>query len=449
MTSTSERARVSAGGESAGPKHWAREKYIPIRAAELVRRLAAQPTLAAEQRVAWEQLCRLLTATFHYQFHDTLKELKEAYAPFDPDCDTLARQTLSSADRQRRADELFDKFGWLLERANFVRLTRSDIKQALDATSDWGVRLSIDLDVFDRLEVYARGDVLSHKTRRRWRNLYRTESVDVPIFQRLVVIFRLHSYHTIDGHLDGETVHIKIFKNIPKVDLEMLLPGSRVKMSLFDQSKILLPTVSGVAMTGWKLFQGAVVVAVSGFYGLLTYLGLIAATLGYGVKSFFGYLRTQQKYQLSLTRNLYYQNLDNNAGVLFRLLDEAEEQECREAILAYFFLWHCAPSSGWSSERLDNEIEAFLTRETNVAIDFEVGDALDKLKRLGLVETGADGVLKAVPIEQALELLDRAWDNLFPYHQGDAAPAPGNTQRRDDPAAGLPAPHVGNAVPAP
>ena len=363
MPSTTSRdgATASSPNDQSPPQHWAREKFIPLRAADLAERLAATPGLSPADQDAFGQLCRLLTATFHYEFHDKLKELKAAYAPFDPDADTLDGQALSHVERQRGADELFDKFGWLLERANFERLTRGDIKQALSATSDWGLQLSIDFDMFDRLEVYARGDVVSQKSRRRWRTLYRTETVDVPIFQRLVVIFRLHSYHAIDGHLDGETIHIKIFKNIPKVDLEMLLPGSRVKMTLVDRSKILLPTVSGVAITGWKLFQGAIVVAVTGFYGLMTYLGLIAATLGYGIKSFFGYLRTQQKYQLSLTRNLYYQNLDNNAGVLFRLLDEAEEQECREAVLAYFFLWHVAQGEGWSSERLDEEIEAFLT----------------------------------------------------------------------------------------
>ncbi|HEV3339082.1 MAG TPA: TMEM143 family protein [Pirellulales bacterium] len=404
------------GSQPAQVEHWAREKYIPIRAADLVRRLANEATLSEPEGNAFRQLCRLLTATFHYEFHDKLRELKEAYAPFDPDDDTLVSPPLSAVDRQRRADELFDKFGWLLQRANFERLTRGDIEHALSASSDWGLRLSVDLDMFDRLEVYSRGDVMSRKTRRRWQTFYRPEVVEVPIYQRLVVIFRLHSYRRIDDHLDGETVHIKIFKNIPKVDLEMLLPGSRVKMTLIDQSKILLPTLSGVAMTGWKLFQGAVVVAVTGVYGLLTYLGLIVATLGYGVKSFFGYLRTQQKYQLSLTRNLYYQNLDNNAGVLFRLLDEAEEQECREAILAYFFLWRRAGEAGWPSQRLDAEIEAFLASETNVSIDFEVGDALDKLKRLGLVETDENGMLKAVPIERGLELLDRAWDNLFCFN---------------------------------
>ena len=423
MSSTTGSTRfkgATSGGIGSRPpvhaEHWAREKYIPIRAADLVERLGGEPMLDEPERHAFGQFCRLLTATFHYEFHAKLTELKDAYAPFDPDSDTLANRRLSATARQQRADELFDKFGWLLERANFERLTRRDLEHALSAGSDWGLRLSIDLDMFDRLEVYSRGDVMTQKKRRRWRTFYRSEVVDVPVYQRLVVIFQLHGYRTIDGHLDGETVYIKIFKNIPRVDLEMLLPGSRVKMTLIDQSKILLPTVSGVAMTGWKLFQGALVVAVTGFYGFLTDLGLVIATLGYGVKSFYGYLRTQQKYQLNLTRNLYYQNLDNNAGVLFRLLDEAEEQECREAILAYFFLWRRAGDEGWSSERLDREIEAFLERETGVSIDFEVGDALEKLKRLGLVETDERKMLRAVPIERGLERLDCAWDNLFRYN---------------------------------
>ena len=86
-------------------------------------------------------------------------------------------------------------------------------------------------------------------------------------------------------------------------------------------------------------------------------------------------------------------------------------------------------------------------------IDFEVGDALDKLKRLGLVhEEGADGMLRAAPIDQALELLDRAWDNLFTYNRGGSAPATNPPARaavhRQDAATGLPVPHVSNKVPA-
>ena len=66
---------------------------------------------------------------------------------------------------------------------------------------------------------------------------------------------------------------------------------------------------------------------------LASVLGLVGGTIGYGIRSFYGYLNTKNKYQLSLTESLYYQNLDNNAGVFFRLLDEAEEQENCESML--------------------------------------------------------------------------------------------------------------------
>jgi hypothetical protein len=412
-SSGAERADAMRDSIAEKPVHWRRENFIPVRKAELSALLASQPGLSPHERAAFEQLARLLSATCHHEFQLRLEELKNAYAVFDPDADTEPATPITPAERDARAAELFEKFVWLLERANFVRLTKDDIHAALGATSDWGLRLNVNLDIFERLEVFARGDVVGRRTRRRWRNFYRLEVADVPIYQRLVVIFRLHRHETVDGHVNYETIQIKNFKNIPKMDLEMLLPGTRVKMSLIDQSKIFFPTVSGVAITGVKLFQGALVVAVSGMYGMLTFLGLVAGTFGYAVKSFFGYLRTQQKYQLSLTRSLYYQNLDNNAGVLFRLLDEAEEQECRESLLAYFFLWRRAGADSWPAERLDGVIEAFLRDTTGVSVDFEVSDAVDKLRRMGLVETTAEGCLRAVPIERGLVLLDQAWDNLF------------------------------------
>jgi len=84
-----------------------------------------------------------------------------------------------------------------------------------------------------------------------------------------------------------------------------------------------------------------------------TIWALAAGGIGYGYKSFYGYQQTRQRYHLTLTQSLYFQNLDNNAGVLFRLLDEAEEQECRESLLAYYFLWRRAGDTGWPAERLE------------------------------------------------------------------------------------------------
>ena len=94
----------------------------------------------------------------------------------------------------------------------------------------------------------------------------------------------------------------------------MLLPGTRVTMTLFDQGRILIPTLSGFGLA-FKLVTKAAATVLAGFSGMFGFLILLAGTIGYGVKAFFGYLNTKDKYQLNLTRSLYFQNLDNNSGV--------------------------------------------------------------------------------------------------------------------------------------
>ena len=59
--------------------------------------------------------------------------------------------------------------------------------------------------------------------------------------------------------------------------------------------------------------------------------------------------------------------------------------------------------------------------EPDTPIDFEIEDALGKLKRLKLCEiTGTantgDPVWTAVPLTEACERLDFLWDNFFQLH---------------------------------
>lgn len=401
----------------------AREQFVPIRTTDLVELLANRAEMSAADRDEFRNLARLLGATFHFEFHRELTELKNAYGPFDPDGDTIAVSGQGEAQRETQLAALFERFSWLLGRANFRRLSEQDLNAALTSRSDWGLNLEVDFKLFERLEIYARGDIVGSRSRRSWRTWFRWQEVPLPIYQRLVVILRLKDTAGRGPQLDTQNVFIKLFKDIPKMDLEMLLPGTKVRMSLIDRAKIIMPTLTGVGITVWKIIKGAMLVAAAGVSSGIMLLGLLGGTLGYGARSLMGYLRTKEKYQLSLTKSLYFQNLDNNAGVLCRLLDEAEEQENREALLAYYFLWQLAPAQGWSSEELDRQIEAYLREVTGCDIDFEVGDALDKLIRLKIVETLAYGRLRATPIAQALTRLDQAWDQFFEYHQGKSAAA--------------------------
>ena len=395
-----------------------REHFIPIRKSDLIEKLSQSTLIPPDQRAAFIGLCRLLEATFHYQFHCELERLKDAYARFDPDAATLRQREDTSNGDSAATDDLFERFDSLLAKANYRRLDRQHIEAAIGAASDWGVRLDVDLGLFERLEVYVRGDVVGRRTRRRLRGLYRSEEVDVAMYQQLAVIFRLRDHCRLEQNVLPNTVYVKLFKNIPKQDLDMLLPGSRVKMTLVDQSRILLPTISGAALSLYKVIK---LLAFASLYGMFVFLAAVCGTFGYGVKSFLGYVRTKDKYQHHLTRSLYYQNLDNNAGVLFRLLDEAEEQEFREAIVAYVLLWQKPDGEQWTCERIDREAEQLLWELAQVNVDFEVDDAITKLERLGLAERNEQGHWTALPVDAALRQLDAAWDRYFEY---DNAPDP-------------------------
>ena len=208
----------------------------------------------------------------HGEYLPKLEELKEAYAAFDPDLDTRAVVGLSDGQRDERRQKLFDQFNWLLERGNFTRLTREHIEQALSDASHWGLNLTVDFELFERLEVYSRGDTIGTRFRRRLRNRFKIEAVDVPIYERLVLIFRFRPGRRFSKLLDTDDVYIKLFKEIPKLDLDMLLPETRVRMSLVDRAKIMFPTLSGMSLAAIKIILA--------WGSTLAMWGLIGGTLG-------------------------------------------------------------------------------------------------------------------------------------------------------------------------
>jgi hypothetical protein len=392
-----------------------REHYIPLRRSDLVDLLCKDKGLSAEDRVQFRQFCRLVTATYHFEYQQKLEELKDDYAPFDPDRVTKQVKQLSDEVKRQELDDLFQKFTWLMERANYKHLDRAAVEAALTEASDWGINMDIDFNVFERIELFARGDVIGKRYRRRWWKLFRLEEVHLPIYQRLVLILKLRPHKRLRG-VDTQGVYLKVFKDIPKVDLEMLLPGARVHMPGFQKLKLGGSFLSGLGFLIYKVIADIIKVVALG----VTFLWApIAALLGYGYKQYYSYSTLKQRYTLQLAQSLYYQNLDNNAGVLDHLMDEAEEQECREAILSYYYLWRYAGDRGWTASDLDDYVEMDLERLADIKVDFEIADALEKPVKLGIVEE-VEGRYRALPLAKALEMLDWRWDNFFKYNN----PAP-------------------------
>src|SRR5262249_18388509 len=147
--------------------------------------------------------------------------------------------------------------------------------------------------------------------------------------------------------VDTADVFLKIFKEIPRMDVEMLLPGARMRMPGMARAKLSGSFLGGAGLVGYNIIKGA----------LLGLWGQAGAVAGYGYKHYYGYQTKNNDYHYKMTQNLYYHNLDNNAGVLTQVLDEAEEQECREALLAYYCLWRFAGPEGWTARTLDDYVE--------------------------------------------------------------------------------------------
>jgi hypothetical protein len=393
-----------------------REHFIPLRKSDLIELLLKDKQLTSQEREPFRQFCKLASCVFHYEYLGELEQLKDDYAPFDPDADTTPLTPLSPGEKDKRREELFGAFDHLLQRGNFLHLTREQVERAVRERGEkFGLETDVDLNMFERLEVYVRGDTKMKLSRRVWRKAWLKEEYDVPIFQRLVVILKLRPHRRLDKEVNTDVVYLKIFKNIPKSHQDMLLPGARPRLTALDRWMIIGPLAAGVGLALYNVGRSILESGTAALVSVPVMWALAGAVGGYGYKSYHSYQVKKQDYSLRLTKSLYYQNLDNNTGVLMRLLDEAEEQECRETFLAYFCLWKYAPPQGWTAPLLDDYVELYLEGNAKLKVDFEIGDALAKLERLKLVKKDGE-FYRAVPLEKALEMLDYTWDNYFKYN---------------------------------
>lgn len=387
-----------------------RERALPVRQDDLTRLLLAEPGLCQDEQEKLRQFGRLLGAMYHARFFDRLRELKERYAPLDPDSDYvgLAEHTLKVHDRSH--DDFLVPFESALERANYRALNQSVIQEAISAPNEMGLTYQPDFSLFDHLRVYVRGFKQITREIRSVGTGFRKRRVTLDAYQRMVVALKFKPDPRLDPLVGTDVLYLRMFKDVPHVDMEMHLPeqGTRVRMRMIDKAQIASPLFTSIPAILVKYIAAAAL-------SRMLLAGMVIAPISAGLNSFFGFNRAKQKHLLTMIHRLYYLTVANNASVLTRLIDSAEDEEYKEAMLAYYFLWRgTRDPEPWTIARLDATVENYLREKTRIAIDFEIKDALDKLYSLGLAYKHPLGVLEAVPLEQALHILSR-WDESANY----------------------------------
>jgi Protein of unknown function (DUF3754) len=421
-----------AHSEAAAPEQ--QDRFIPLRKSDIVGGLVAEGRLDDAGQAKLRQFARMLGAIFHYQYFEELDRLREAYFYFDPEVDPKACGPANDLEAAYRS--LSEEFVRVMTDANFIEITHDEITRAFAERALVRVKIKAPVEDYRDVRMFRRG--------------HHTETIDIPVWFGLrhrpleVVVYDdvvLMVATWPDGikpakarkafaragrgarKIRGGAVLFKYFRHIARADLEALFPNVRVVMSLSDHFTLGVPAIVGGVPILIKLASTMTVLfVVAGFYlGLTGTIGdsdterALAALSGlfalgaFLLRQWGNFHRQSLIHQKQLTDNIYYRNVNNNSGIFNYLIGEAEEQDWKEALLAYYGLLTAAQSL--AREALGARIEQLLARAFGISADFKIDDALARLQRLDLLAE-SDGRFSVLPLPAALAQLDKEWAQL-------------------------------------
>jgi hypothetical protein len=409
-----------------------RDHFIAVRKTDILDALIDHGQLADEgQRDKFRQICGRFAAIYHHEYFAELERLRDDYFYFNPEIEPHAR--FDHAALERAYADLVDSFTTVLADANFVEMSHAEIAQAHRQRSVMRVEIVAPVDDFREVRFFRRGHHEETLEIAGWFGL-RKRSTPVQVHDDVVLFVAMKPEAEIASRRERKrlarrkirpgSVLIKYFRNIASIDLHALFPNVRVVLSLRDKLLLSGPALAGGLPILLKLASTITVLfLVIGFYfgfassvaeeetaGALAAVSGLLALGGFITRQWLKYQRQSLKYQQELTENVYFRNVNNNAGIFDSVIGAAEDQECKEAFLAYYFL--CTAAGAPKQAALEDRIESWLAQAFGIAVGFKVGDALARLDRLGLLKRDGQR-LSVLPLDEALLKLDCTWCAYF------------------------------------
>lgn len=407
------------------------ETFIPVSRFALMAALTRDEVWPGVDANVVKKFFRYLAAWRHISYSERLVKLKEAYLPFSPDRDTVSSGRHSADQMAELQQRLVRLVGELLAQANYREITLDKLDEIFNLESHYGLDLSVDVGEFEELLIFSRGADTKVERKRTWKKFYfGHEETVIPIYQRLFLLLKLkpeemrvkeiarqrqvnlakarkilkRNRKMLPEGVTPDFVYLKLFKQIPRTDLQMMFPNTRVEFRLFDKIKLGVTagggTIASVVGTATKILA-----ATNPLKLALALIGLLGVIFRQVMKFF----SQRNEYMRVLAQNLYFHSLADNRGVLTLLSDRAEEEDIKEEMLLYSVLAK-EPASLEEFDGLREAIEQFLQRKFGVNVQFDILDALERLQDDGLVFRAPDGALRALTPSQGCLHVDRKWD---------------------------------------
>jgi hypothetical protein len=415
------------------------DKFIPVRKEDLLAALVKQGDFEnTKECELFRRLARTLRSICHYEYSETLDRLRDDYYYFSPEVAALA--TTDRAKSDYAYDDLVRSLDKVLKDANFEELPHEDVVNAHRNRAVLRVEVKAEHDDFREVRFYRRGRHIEQVEVSEWFGL-RRRKIETEVFDDVVLLVAMKTPAEIGSRRELRvlkrrkivpgSVLLKYFRNIACGDLYALFPNARVVMSRVDRAFLGVPAIAGGIPILLKLYATiSVLFLVAGIYlggsgsvadtdmktALAALMGIVALG-GFAMRQWLKYQHQSLKYHMELTENIYYRNINNNAGIFDYVIGTAEDQETKEALLAYHFI-RMAQSAPTTAE-ITQSIEAWLSANFGINLDFAIVDALATLDRFGLLRREGERLFVS-PIEDAITQLHRVLDNFFKAEQGIA-----------------------------
>lgn len=385
--------RASEAADPAPPKPLVDDdRFIPVRLVDLVEALVNDRTRFPQVGPEMAAVASALTAVIDQETSAFERDLADRYAPFSPDRETVALAGPAGRHDSHDHAALLRRLAYLLDKANFERLSTLQVEQAVRAASTHGVVVRLNPALIESVTVWVRGRGTKAIRARTWRAPIQGALVQTLVYRRLVVVARLRNQ---------QHVLLKLFKDIPVRDVEALLPHAEVQMSWRDRVLVF----GGGTWTVWtilpKLLTASLLAISQLVWVVLVPLGMLIG------RTVLGYRQARHNRTSQRTHNLYYQNLANNAGVIHSLASMIADEEVKETLLLYAFCCNARRGPATTAQIVDDELDAFLHETFGVRARFDMADADESLTRLGLWQDRERWIV--VPPDVAVDRLETHW----------------------------------------
>ncbi|NJO24243.1 MAG: DUF3754 domain-containing protein [Sphingomonadales bacterium] len=416
---------------SAAAAALAREKFLPVTRHALMDRLTQPGLWPNGDATQARRFMRYLDYWRRHSYTIKLLDLEQTYEPFSPDTDLLHTRTFSPEERQGMQRRLVARMSELLEQANFTRVNPEAFHVILTKESHYGLDLQVDIRAFEEVLIYYRGATTITERHRDYRKAYLGwRETKVPVFQRLCIMFKLKPFDVrvrevmqerkvdskeaegivkrlrklLPGTVSSDYVYIKLFKNMPRSDVEMIFPNTKVQFRLFDKVKFGVTAGSGLGVGAVGTISKIAVAS-----NPYTLVMALAGLGGVAARQASNFINQRNRYMVVMARNLYFHSMADNRGVMTLLADRAAEEDIKEEMLLYSVLARRQVNIR-DLKTVDNEIEQYLLQTFGIDVNFDDEDALKRLKQEGIVTELEDGTLQVLQPQDACARIDKLWD---------------------------------------